>query len=86
MVKAMCVLHNLLIQRESTRYTPPGSVDTADTPGLWRQNENQLPDLPPSTAHNSAGEAVKMREAFVDYMMSPEGSLAYQLDYVNRCQ
>lgn len=83
-VKAMCVLHNLLRTREATLYTPQDFVDNDNDLGGWRERGQPLIDMAATGARNSAAAAVAMRDKFANYFVSPEGSLHYQLAHINR--
>lgn len=85
MVKAMCVLHNVIKTREPGKYTPVGYVDTDDTNnGQWRNEGIELGPMEHQGARNSAVEAKLMRENFCSYFNSPVGKLPWQDVHINR--
>ena len=89
---AAVTLHNYLQQTENASYCPRGFVDSeidADfRPGEWRRavRDDFGCFKPFVKAHGSRYEnsAVKMREDLKHYLNSEEGSLTWQLDYVQR--
>lgn len=92
LVQAICVLHNFLRSESDTAYTPTGMADilTADgdiVEGFWREGA-QAPMLNNgrvSTMRNSySADAMRIREYFATYFMSPAGSVEWQDAHINQ--
>lgn len=85
MVKAMCVLHNIVKTREPARYAPPGFVDSDDQDnGQWRTEGTRMANMEHQRARNSAVNSADMRDAFCNYFNSNIGRLDWQDDYITR--
>ena len=86
-VKAMCVLHNIVKTKELAIYTPAGYVDNGDNEnGQWRAQGHQLEDIGHQGARNSNVDAITMRNEYCRYFNSENGRLSWQDDYINRLQ
>ena len=90
-VQACICLHNYLKQTENARYIPSGFVDSEDSsgkikPGSWRE----IVDAEGSGWHpvnrlgsnNSSKEAKELRQKFMDYFNSSQGSLPWQVEHI----
>lgn len=88
LVKAMCALHNYLCTTQDANYVPAGYIDVVGRNGevrngFWRQ-EAVAPLEGLDTVNKSVpGAAVEVRERLTEYF-SGDGSLDWQLEYVNR--
>ena len=97
--KAVEALHNYLMFHESSlsgderRYCPPGYVDAEDknaniVPGAWRgdveKDTGHLPLTQSRTSNACKNSTKKIRDCFKDFFSSPQGSVLWQNDYVNR--
>nr|CAH7742406.1 unnamed protein product [Callosobruchus chinensis] len=87
-VLACVYLHNFLrSQNDSQRfYAPPGSFDTEDSctgqiiPGSWRQitaSDTGVRQLR-KTPRNASNAAKAIREEFMEFFISPQGSITQQ--------
>lgn len=90
-ILAMCVLHNLLLTRESSKavYAPPGIFDRETEgrllPGSWREDgdpHGTLLHLQHTNARNPPLAAKEVREKFKQYFMSREGEVSWQYSKV----
>lgn len=86
-VKALCVLHNFLMQRSAEgddAYCGPGYSDSINGFGLrrsghWRQQLVQPPlQVARTQARNFAQTARHVREIYADYFSSTAGSVSWQ--------
>lgn len=69
-VKAVCVLHNFVQNKEPERTLLP-----------VEQHKFQLTDLPSNNAR-ATGHATSVRDNLMAYFTSPSGSLAWQNDMI----
>ena len=83
-IKSCVVLHNFLLEKEST-YLTSGEIDFQDKEGRlisgsWRneQNKESLLSLGQASGNHSKVEARKMRDCLAKYFMSPEGEVPFQ--------
>lgn len=81
-VRAICILHNILRKLCGQSYMPPGSFDTEDinyeiVPGTWRDAE-QLQSLRPTTSRNHLKIAKETRQKLTDYLVSEAGAVPWQ--------
>ena len=88
-VLACMALHNYLRQTSTASYCPTGFADCEDgnfKPGEWRSSvENTCFDRPSAIrGRRNATEPLKMRDALTGYMVSEEGQVHWQLDYIRR--
>lgn len=89
LVKAMCVLHNLLRTHNDINYTPPGFADSPNedgtvTPGFWRSiDQVQLADGNQSS-RSTCLEANNVRSKLVNYFSSEHGAVEWQNAHINR--
>ena len=90
-VLACIALHNYLRQTDSARYTPSGFIDSEDLTGtikkgLWREeaNNDTFQDIGIARPRKYKSSATDTREALVEYFVSEEVSLPWQLDYIQR--
>ena len=88
LVKAMCVLHNLLRASKDTSYCPPGFTDSVGangylSEGVWRT----LPVSPleglTTTSRSINIAAVQVRERLREYFAG-NGSVDWQMRVINR--
>ena len=92
-IKASLCLHNYLQLTYNAHYIPAGFVDAEDTtgnivPGNWRSitsgDNGAMEAFSVGRANNrSSFEAIEVREKFKKYFTSKEGSLSWQVTYVN---
>ena len=97
--RAVVALHNYLMLHESSlprderRYCPPGYVDTEDKNasvvyGAWRgdvmKDTGHLSLAQSKTSNACKNNAKKIRDCFKDFFNSPQGSVPWQNDYVNK--
>lgn len=93
-VQACTCLHNYLLSTENARYTPEGFVDSYNSSGdlingKWRKKvsgdgEPALRSMGQQGSNNYAMDAKTTRNAFRDYVNSPEGSVSWQKDKVSK--
>ena len=90
-VLACTTLHNYLFQTSSASYCPKGFVDCEDSscyikPGEWRSGIGStcLDKLNALRGKRNADEPIRIRNALADYMLSDEGKVPWQLDYIRR--
>lgn len=79
---------------EHRMYCPPNFIDTEQEDGsiisgAWRNEcstNNVLPmeHIKPNTAHRSTAAAYKQRDDIADYLITPEGQVPWQNEYINR--
>ncbi|XP_067940367.1 uncharacterized protein [Watersipora subatra] len=81
-VRALCVLHNLLQSREPAHYMPTGYTNTDDELGLWRNSGTALDEVRQPAPRNSATYAIDMRNSFMQYFNCNSGRLDYQEHHV----
>lgn len=72
-IKATCILHNYLRKHKSLQQ----QKDDFDDP------DNQLLDLSSANLRHT-NEAFKIRRAFTIYFSSPEGSVAWQMEAIQK--
>ncbi|XP_067949581.1 putative nuclease HARBI1 [Watersipora subatra] len=90
-VQACVCLHNYLNLTDNATYIPAGFVDSYDStgnvvPGDWREvKQTALVNLDRIAGPNYTTNAKLVREQFKNYLNSPEGSLSWQVEYVNSC-
>ncbi|KAL1484347.1 hypothetical protein MTO96_011367 [Rhipicephalus appendiculatus] len=86
-VKAMCVLHNFLMDAHTgseDSYCGPGYADTVNSlgqrrGGQWRQQLVQTPlQLARTQAHNFANMARYVRDLYAKYFSSTVGCVPWQ--------
>ena len=90
-VKACLCLHNYLRLTDNAQYVPTGFVDSEDSSGKiiggdWRSVVNEGALLPTATGrafNRSSADAKQTRDLFEKYFNSQEGSLSWQIAYVN---
>ena len=90
-VKAACVLHNFLRRRdgessETRHLTEHAAHDRHDGSAVEIGGSSGLTDVMRLGSNNAARQAFQMRERFADYFISPEGSVPWQDNVVNRGQ
>lgn len=83
-VKAVCILHNILRRLCGQSYMPPGSFDAEDInyeviPGNWRDGE-AMESLRPTTARNHLRIAKETRLKLTNYFVSEAGAVPWQND------
>ena len=88
LVKAMCVLHNYLCTTKDGHYVPPGYADVVGRDGevregFWRQEAIEPLEGLNTVNRSVPGAAVEIRDRVREYL-NGDGSLEWQLDYVNR--
>lgn len=87
-IKATCVLHNMLREQCTSHYVTPGLIDDENLTngeivrGSWRDMESNLASLAPSSIHNSGNDAKKLREEFSSHFNN-EGAVAWQDRFLN---
>ncbi|XP_002162517.3 uncharacterized protein LOC100197499 [Hydra vulgaris] len=92
-IKATVCLHNYLRLTDGAHYIPTGFVDSESHSGIviqgdWRkelQDQGCLLDFSKSTSNRSVFDAIAIRNTYKDYFNSCEGSLSWQMDYVQSC-
>ena len=92
-IKATVCLHNYLRLTDGAHYIPTGFVDSESNSGIviqgdWRkelQDQGCLLNFSKSKINRSVFDAIAIRNTFKDYFNSCEGSLSWQLDYVQSC-
>ncbi|CAB4010235.1 Hypothetical predicted protein, partial [Paramuricea clavata] len=92
-IKACLCLHNYLQLTSNAHYIPAGFVDAEDStgnfiPGNWRNittgDIGAMEAFTVGRANNrSSFEANEVRETFKKYFINREGSLSWQVNYVN---
>lgn len=90
-LSAIC-LHNMLRERDIVRapprlYCPPNFIDWEDEhrvlqPGLWREGNNCLHNLPPLDRENVPQNGTQMRNELTKYFFTPEGEVPWQYEHV----
>ena len=86
-IQASVCLHNYLKQTDTARYCRTGFSDSYDKsgnllPGSWR-DEVEVPLRPVrSRSGRPSLQGLAVRDAYMLYFNSPEGSLPWQLKYV----
>lgn len=94
-VKAACLLHNILRQQMIEHHIPTGFVDYEDTGarvplgqavrlGRWRDEVNVLGDMTGLGGTNVCNQAKLVRERFCRYLSSEVGSVSWQDSRVSR--
>lgn len=94
-IMAAICLHNYLKTINDLRpienriYCPPNFIDIEETngniiPGTWRNEDECLEHVRPTTAHNVTREAYKQRDVIAEYLLTPAGSVPWQDDYICR--
>jgi len=93
-ISTVC-LHNFL-KTEDEKYTtenrvycPSYFVDSElenghIIEGTWRNEQMQLQQLQPTTAHRASRNAMKQRDILADYFVSRAGEILWQYDYIRR--
>lgn len=81
-VRAICILHNVLRKLSGQAYMPPGSLDNEDVnyqviPGDWRNGEEMV-RMRPTTAKNPLKIAKDTRQKLTDHFMSDAGAVPWQ--------
>jgi len=85
LVKALCVLHNLVMDQEPTFYIPPEYVDADDeSNGEWQVDGNEMPQIAYQGQRNATFNAVEMRENFCHYFNSVNGQVPWRNDHLTR--
>nr|XP_047135232.1 putative nuclease HARBI1 [Hydra vulgaris] len=92
-IKATVCLHNYLRLTNGAHYIPTGFVDSQSHSGIviqedWRkelQDQGCLLDFSKSTSKRSVFDAIAIRNTYKDYFNLCEGSLSWQMDYVQSC-
>ena len=89
-VKAACVLHNFLRRRDGesseTRHLTEDAAHDRHDGSAVEIGGSGLTDVMRLGSNNAARQAFQMRERFADYFISPEGSVPWQDNVVNRGQ
>ena len=88
LVQAMCVLHNFLRTMQDSQYAPPGLCDSVDQDGsvrdgFWRSSQLALLGQDGYSSRSATLEASHIRQKFVEYFSSVQGSIPWQLAQVN---
>lgn len=89
LVKAICVLHNMLRTIGNQSYTSPGFADAIADGHLcndfWcRQSSVQQESAVRLAATNSTNEAISIRKHFTRYFVSDHGSIEWQWAHINQ--
>ena len=92
-IEATVCLHNYLGLTDGAHYIPIGFVDSESNSGIvfqghWKkelQDQACLLNFSKSKSNRSVFDAIAIRNTFKDYFNSCEGSLSWQLDYVQSC-
>lgn len=90
--KATIALHNLLRERESAVYCPPGYTDSEDCDrnlvrGAWRDEAEAstgMTGIQRSSTNMHTTTAAAVRTAFQNYFYGAQGSVSWQLTHVRR--
>ena len=92
-VKACVALHNFLQKEQSTKYCPHGFVDSEDAnggqvSGTWRDGREDAGMTPISllASNNYTGQAKELRDRLAAFLVSPAGSVSWQMQSVTRLQ
>ena len=92
-VLACVCLHNYLRLTENACYSPNGFFDSEDSNGVikagdWRKivanDEGAFRSFQGQRGRYS-DQASAVREAFMQYFLTPEGQVSWQWDYVRSC-
>lgn len=91
-IKATVCLHNFLKTEIADQYCPSTLTDTildnSDfVEGSWRQatqNDQSLTPVGRIGSNRSSKEAYEQRDRIADYLVSSEGSVPWQIKYINR--
>lgn len=89
-VKACCVLHNFLLEKNAQIYCPPGLCDNENCQaiiqaGSWREEPSgAFQTLSRTGSNNASKSANTVRDLFASYFVSPQGQLPWQFAHVRR--
>lgn len=95
-ILATVFLHNFLktindlTAEEDRIYCPPNFIDTEQEDGsiihgAWRNEySTEMSRIRSTTAHRSTTAAYKQRDEIADYLLTPEGEVPWQNEYINR--
>lgn len=93
-VKATCVLHNILRQQMIEHHMPNGFADNEDVGvtgpprqavrlGQWRDEVLELDPMTPMGGTNTSNQAKRVRDKFGRYFVSEAGAVSWQDGRVN---